>query len=709
MADVPRLRLGVLAVVVVSMFSVLFARLWYLQILTSPDFSRVATVNKLRVVQIPPTRGRILDRNGVVLAGNKASDVITIDRKEIRNTARRKQLFDRVANVLETNPELAAKRSAGFERRFNDQRYQELDALPLAEGITDRQAIYLRERVEDFPGLDVRETEVRTYPFGSLAAHVIGYVGRITPDNKTQYLDKDPPYQLSDIVGVTGIERVYEGELRGSPGSITYEVDANSRVLARVSEVLPIPGNDVVLTIDAKVQALAESSLRDEIEYRRTQYPTLPKAQTDLGLVAADTFKAPGGSAVVQDPTNGDLLALASYPTFDLRELANGITATRAAFLNCSKELQAANVCDKQTAPLLNRAVQGLYAPGSTFKLISATAALSTQLLASDQTIDDPGKYDIPSCIVQPCTLHNASDQPHGKVNITDALTVSSDVFFYNVGYLFRYGKSVFGNAIQDTADLYGFGKATGVQLPSERNGFVPTDDSIKKRAQANPGVFSKKEFTLGDNISLAVGQGDLLATPLQISNAYSSFANGGHVFSPNVVSRVTAPPTTDDQLGMTLRAVGPRELNTKLALPAVVRDPILTGLTGVTTRSSGTAYRTFTGFPLPFIPVAGKTGTAQTGTNKSADDTSLFASFAPANAPRYAVTVVIERAGFGAQAAAPVARLLLESLFGVGTCKAALPAELPPYDPGTPVEQPPHLALTCPLAGASQVDLLKD
>jgi penicillin-binding protein 2 len=698
------LRLRVLAVVVGALFAVLLGRLWYLQVLSTQDFTRVAQSNQRRSVQLTPTRGRILDRTGLPLATNLASTVITVDRKLItgkRRASDRALLFERVAQVIESDAAAVTTRAATFEARYNDQQYQELDALPLAEGITDTQAIYLRERPEVFPGLDVREAQIRAYPYGSLAAHVVGYVGRITAESKNRYVAKN--YQLSDLVGVTGIEQIYEDDLRGVPGKVVFEVDSSNRVISKLSEVAAIPGSDVVLTIDATVQQLAEQALDAELRIRRTEHPRLSAAEQAKGLSVDATFSAPGGSVVVQEPADGSILAMASNPAFDLRELAGGITTERAAKLYCPDEAQTAGLCteeDKLRAPFLNRAIQGLYPPGSTFKLVTATASLSTRLVSSGHEIDDTGTFVLKDCKSgERCRWQNAGATANGPINIIDALTRSSDVYFYQLGADFWTAKDRFGLAIQDTAERMGFGDLSGVQLPGEQEGYVPTPDRKRARHDANAAAFPEGAYPIGDNINVAVGQGDLLATPLQLANAYSIFANGGHVLSPNVVRAVTAPAVSDDQLGATVRSVGVRELREKLAMPAAVRDPILRGLRGVTASPSGTAYQSFIGFPLDQFRIAGKTGTAQTGSrNFSVDDISLFVGFAPVDIPRYTIAVVMEKSGFGAQAAAPVARLLFEALSGSGTCLPAAVVAIPELVAGSPAESSGALPESCQL-----------
>ncbi|TMK88407.1 MAG: hypothetical protein E6G57_07125, partial [Actinobacteria bacterium] len=303
--------------------------------------------------------------------------------------------------------------------------------------------------------------------------------------------------------------------------------------------------------------------------------------------------------------------------------------------------------------PLNDRAIQGQYAPGSTFKLVTSLAALGHGMIDTKYTVDDGGRIKIGNRIFK-----NAGGEANGRVNIVRAITVSSDVFFYTLGNQFWLQRSQFGDAMQDEARQLGLGKKTGVALPFEAAGRIPDPDARKKLHDQNPKAFPNGQWFAGDNVNLAIGQGEMVVTPLQLVNAYATFANGGTVWAPRVGESV------QDQVGTKLRDIPPQSVR-KLDIPPEVRDPIMQGLQGVTTDPRGTAAGAFAGFPFSTFPAAGKTGTAQAG-NKQ--DTSLFVAFGPTFDPQYAVGVVMEEAGFGASAAAPVARRILESLAGKPT-----------------------------------------
>ncbi|MCU1345281.1 MAG: penicillin-binding protein 2 [Acidimicrobiia bacterium] len=686
-----------MAVVVVSLFAVLFGRLWYLQVMASPEYAKKAEQNIVRFVQLTPPRGRILDRNGVELAGNTPVMVVTIDRSKIKRQSVREDLFRRLAKPigpLDTTP-------AALSKRYTDPQYQQLADLPLAEGVDEDVATFLMERRDDYPGIDVATQARRTYPYGPLAAHVLGYVGRISDDRASEIAKADPPYQPSDIVGVNGVEKIYESQLRGVPGLVRVEVNARGVVISRTVERDPVPGNDVKLTIDAKVQNLTEQLLYSSLQKRRALVPAPPKT-ADPSYNPNEHFPAPAGSALIEDAQSGDILAMASYPTFDPREMSAGISTARSTQLFQDKSLHA---------PLLNRATQGEYAPGSTFKLVTSASILSFGIATSDYSMDDVGTFTIPGkcdpAVNGRCVWSNAGKEAHGRIDLVQALTVSSDVYFYQWGWAIEQllkGKPQ-QQAIQREADYFGFGKPTAVQLPFEASGYVPSLENNIQRSQDNPKLFPKSTavYSPGANINLAVGQGDLLATPLQLVNAYASFANGGNVMAPNVVDRIVGPKGTPDA-GKLILDIQPRQLE-KLSLPAPVRDPILRGLSGVVDpNGNGTAKDVFVGFPLNQFPIAGKTGTAQTGAGKSVDDTSLFVGFqtsAPILQPQYVIDAVLEKSGFGAQAAAPLVRSLFDSLL-TEACKPVPLVVLPPF-PFAPNPAPPPP--TCSLRDGTAQD----
>jgi len=378
----------------------------------------------------------------------------------------------------------------------------------------------------------------------------------------------------------------------------------------------------------------------------------------------------------VLDPTNGSIVAMASYPTFDPREFVGGIDPSRYQQL-----LDPAN-----NFPLTNRAIAGQYAPGSTFKLITAAAGLGAGVISSGTRFLDSGHYTVPDCKGEKCTFSNAGGEQNGWVTMQTALAASSDVYFYSIGAdLWRF-RDKYDLAIQDTASSFGFGAETGIPLPGEQEGRVPTPEQKQAAHDENPQAFPFGQWFTGDNVNLAVGQGEMLATPLQLADAYAAFSNGGTVFSPNIATKILDPSTGEGTVPRVEREIGPRVLRT-VAMTSAVRDPILAGLIGAVGSPHGTAAPVFTGFPLGQFPIAGKTGTAQTAGKEAQFDTSLFVGFGPVGSPKYVVAAVLEQAGFGAQAAAPVVRRVFESLGGF--------TPLPEVNPAPPVGVPPPLVVT--------------
>jgi penicillin-binding protein 2 len=623
MSESPRLRLAVMGVVVVSLFSALFARLWYLQVLDSRSFVAAATTNQIRLVYEDAPRGRILDRNGLVLVDNRRTQAITVNRNALSKLENADEVEGRLAALLNLSRD-------ELDKRIADVRYSQYKPIPVAEGdaVPEELYIYVKEHQDDFPAVEATIVSERTYPNvpPTLAAHVLGYVGEIN-DRELAARKKDG-YRLGDSLGKTGAELVYESQLRGEPGVTKLQVNSAGEVVRGEPLAVkpPIPGKDVTLTVDLNIQRLAEESLDQGLRAARE----LVDRNGD-----GRHFEAPAGSAVVLDPRDGAVLAMASYPTYNPGDFVNGIKPDVYKVLNDPAS----------HFPLNNWALQGQYAPGSTFKLVTAVAALQTGMIPGNYSITDGGSYKVPNCKGEKCTFSNAGKRSWGRVDLRRALTVSSDVYFYGLGARFWLERSNLGGGLQETARNFGLDDPTGVALPSDQSGRIP-DPAWKKDFCAkihcpDPG------WRTGDSINMAIGQGEVLLTPLQLANAYATFANGGTRFEPRL--SVDEQPRAVHQLGLT---------------PAM-RQPILEGLKGVIAREEGTAYYAFAGFPNATFPVAGKTGTAQVN-NKH--DTALFAAFAPADNPQYAVAVVMEEAGFGGTTAAPVARRILQGIATQGT-----------------------------------------
>ncbi|MCB0991971.1 MAG: penicillin-binding protein 2 [Acidimicrobiales bacterium] len=640
------LRLAFLGIVVIGLFSALFGRMWFLQVLATEEFRVQAETNQVRLVTVPPTRGRILDRNGEILADNVFTGVVKVEPSQYTDDDR-----DFVVAELE---KLTGVPATEIVARIEDTSEGFFAPRIVATGMSEDILEIITERA--LPGVTADWEAVRVYPQKSIAAHVIGYVGA-QPDG---WLDDhaDERYLHSDRVGRAGIELIYEEILRGTAGVRKIEVDRQNNVVREFGEDPPVDGEDVVLTIDMDLQRA--------VEYYLDQ--GLKEAQ---GRSSADdsryNYPAYAGAAVVLDVRNGDVLAMASYPTYDPNWLVGGITDSvyRATF-------------NDPFIPgrLNNRAIQGLYAPGSVFKLITAIAATKVGAISSRDLFVDTGTYTVP--VPGGSTHQNAGGASYGPLDLSQAMTVSSDTYFYSAAYeTYALG----GDErwiIQDVARDFGFGSPTGVQLPFERGGRVPDADIKRALFESAPEVYLAEDNAViwvpGDTINMAIGQGFLSVTPLQLANAYAAFANGGTLFQPNIVDKtLSRDPLTD---GEVVREFDPRVFHEVDTVGAPV-DIIREGLEGVTRArntifgyTEGTAFRAFydAGWDSRAWPVTGKTGTAENdGINKtlgrSKEDTAVFVGYGPSNDPRYAVVVLMEEAGFGGTAAAPVAVNIFDAL----------------------------------------------
>ncbi len=636
-----RLRLTIVGVVVISLFAALLTRLWYLQVLDAPQFVEAAKRNEVRILCEPAPRGRIRDRNGEVIVDNRLTTAVTVSKKT-------------VADRPETLPRLSALLAVPMDelrKRLEDPRYSNLKPVPVAFEVPPEKVIFMKENSSTFPGVDAVPLASRNYPFAKLASHVVGTVGPITKRELDRLRAKQPPdatvvdpveecreYKDNDEIGKTGVEASFDAELRGKPGVVALEVDRKNKVLAERRLAEPVQGDDVWLTIDAKLQREAEESLRQGLARAKERRFTNEDPRF---------LRAPGGSAVVVDTTNGGVLAMASYPDFAPADFVGGISTV---------DFQAYN--DNPDKPLTNRAIQGLYPPASTFKLPTSVAGLVKGVIENpDKRYNDIGFYRIPPPCSGRCEYQNARRKANGSVTLREAITVSSDTYFYDVGARFWIGRNNFGpTAIQDTARQFGLGQRTGIRLASESEGRV-SDPNVRKRLnERSPKAFPDSRWFVGDNVITAIGQGETVVTPLQLAMEYATFANGGTLYGARIAGQVTTP---NDPTGAAPFQLAPVAKAT-VPLPPEIRDPIHQGLRGAVASTFGTAAPAFSGYSG--IPIAGKTGTAQ---QTGQMDTALFASYGPADAPLYAMAVVLEEGGFGGTTAAPVSRRIWESLSG--------------------------------------------
>ena len=675
------LRLSIIGIVIFSLFVALVARLWYLQAVQKDGLGQVASANQVRTVPLPPMRGRILDRVGRVLADNDSTLNVTIDRKVIKNQSDRTALFARLAGALKTTPDQ-------LEKRYQSDKYSVYEALPLAESVDESTAIFLKERREDYPGVEVVEGFVRKYRYAPLASQIVGYMGAISKDNQSQYTKKG--YQLSDRVGVAGVEATYEDALHGKPGYIKYAVDARNRVIGVVERVDPVPGNDVKLTIDLKLQQYTEQILQAGIMAARSHLVSVTNADAKA-QATGQTFQAPAGAMVIEDPNNGEILGMASYPTFDNRWFIGDLPQAKYSALFPQE--------DSSRSPLTNRAISGGYTIGSTMKLFTSITALQSGALAGpNDTYDDKGTYTIPECYdkVSRCVYSNSGQLKPGRIDLQNAISMSSDDYFYRLGVsMFRDNSEQ--DVFQKTLDQFGFGSDTGIDLPFENSGRVPTAAVKKKLAEAKViGPDDGAGYFVGDNLQLAIGGGLFAASPLQLVNGYSTFANGGDRWLPHVGMAVIAAGAPSKAPGLVdlTQAQTVQIVDAKVAghvdIQQSWRDVITRGLVGVTQKRTfpfGTAHRTFQNYNFAAFPIAAKTGTAQTGNGEAANDSSLFVGFGPVQAnttPQYTVGGIIEKGGFGADGAAPVVKCIFEALSGQTKTPLAEPQQSDPLDPNT-------------------------
>ena len=501
-----------------------------------------------------------------------------------------------------------------------------VDLIPLKEDVSKSIRTYVEEHAPSFPGVEVADEDLRSYPHGDLAAQVVGYVGPIFAEDLTSKHFKG--YSEGDIVGKSGLEWTYDSWLRGRDGVAKVEVDAQGH--PKQSAAVPggrmaQAGDTLVTTIDAKVQAAAEEALR-----------------TGISLAHSDgQYAANGGAAVVLDANNGDVLGMASYPTFDPKVWVGGMKPK--TYKQMTKP--------SSNYPLYNRAIQETKAVGSTFKPITAVAALEEGKITPGTAFWCPGYFISPQDLGKTKFKCWALDG-HGNLDLVGAITQSCDVYFYNVGELFYEDDK--STALEDWAVRLGMGKPTGIDIPFEATGRVPTP-AWKKTW---PGFTTEIDrlWKPSDSIYLAVGQGNLEATPLQLATSYAAIANGGKIVTPHIGLKIT------DASGHTVRSLEPTSTK-KVDIAPTTLDVIKQGLYDAANSPAGTSAPVFAGYK---VPVAGKTGTAEVFDNGRIVNYAWYASYAPANDPKYVVVVMIEKGGHGATAAAPAARIIYDSLFHI-------------------------------------------
>ncbi len=624
-------RLKTLGILVAFMFAALTTRLWSLQVLNAAAATHQIDRQSVRFIETDATRGRIFDDHHRPLVRNRIS-------LEVRVT--KDQLGANPEEELLRLSELLGIPVKDIRARLDDKRYYDYQAKPVAFDVHKSIDFYLTEHADAFPGVDVVSASVREYPQGKMAAHVLGWVGQISADEIKNKKFKN--YGPNDVVGKTGLEQVYEHFLQGTKGQAKFLVNSNQEIVGSLGSVAPVPGNDLVLSLDTNVQRIAEQALQDGIDRTRKIF--------DTSQSPAAYLKATSGAVIVMDPTTGGIKALASWPTFDPSWFVQGLSSAQSTAL----------FGNNSGAPTLNRATQLSFAPGSTFKPFIALSALQNGIANLGGYYACPPDYVYPGDTTT--VFHNWTTANLGSLSISQALKVSCDTVFYQFGANFydRYNADRFGpNAtlLQKSLRQFGFGTATRLDLPSETNGLIPDPSWKQGFAKANPQLFNPGEdiWLPGDDIQMAIGQGYVTVTPMQMAVAYSAIANGGKVCRPHLVDRVVDPQ------GNTVKTVG-GQCTKRLPYSQAELDYIRNALATVT-QPGGTASAAFAGFPLSTVPVAGKTGTAQ---RPPFQDTSWFAAMVPANGPKYVIIAMVEQGGHGSTSAAPIVRQVIEALYGI-------------------------------------------
>jgi penicillin-binding protein 2 len=591
-------RVAVIGGVALVMFAVIFFRLWYLQVLSGDNYVAAAQNNRVREIKIQAPRGEIVDRHGQPLVENRNSLSIKVTPDKLpEGRAEREELYRRLAKLLGLNP-----------RRLERRVERELRALPytrptIKQDVSQNVVAYVLERQADFPGVEPESEFLREYPHHLVGAHLFGQVGEVNPKQLKD--ERFNGVSIGDRVGQAGIEYEYDRFLRGQNGAARVEVDALGNLTDTLKRDQPVQGKQLRLSLDLDLQRVAQQTL------------------------ASGTGK---GAFAVMNVQNGEVVALGSQPSFDPNVFTKPITKKQLDALT-SKDLGE---------PLLNRAIQAGYPTGSTFKLITATAALESGHITPSTPLSDPG-----SLTVGGVTFKNAGDVAHGVLALPQALTVSSDVFFYQLGR----DMNEKGMPLQLWAHRLGIGRRTGIDLPGEQPGRLPTPAWRNRWFKQK---LTDRPWSVGDNINLSVGQGDLAADPLQMAVAYAAIANGGRVLRPRLGLRI------EDASGRALQELDAPTAR-RIKISEENRQAILEGLYGAANSPGGTSTPVFEGFP---IPVAGKTGTAEKGLGRA--DQSWYVALAPYPNVKYVVAITDEAGGFGADTAAPMARRILAQLLDV-------------------------------------------
>jgi penicillin-binding protein 2 len=691
-----RLSLLVIQIFIISLMVALLGRLFYLQVAAAPKYKDAALSIQSRDVVTPATRGLIVDSSGVPLALNKVGVAITVDRTKIdKQDDKGEAVLRSLAELLGLKyvdvfqrtrlcGELEKGKRAGC---WTGSRFQ---PIPITKDADPTLALQIVERSDRFPGIDAQPIAIRSYPeiVGANAAHLLGYIGPLTDGDLAG--DNGRSYFRSESIGKAGLEIQYDDFLRGSPGIKTVIVDRKEAVTSTGKVTNPVGGDHLVTSIDVRLQAASEKALADAVARSR-----------------ASGFRADGGAAVVMDIVTGRVLALASYPTYDPNAYERGLTVKQARDL----------YSDEAGVPALSRALQGLFAPASTFKAVSVVAAANAGY-DLNTTYDCPGEYQVGTRAFQ-----NFESKAQGRLSMKKAIAISCDTIWYKIAFAewLKDGglkpKANPNDYFFKAAEGFQIGQKTGIDLPSESSGRLANREwrnswyeqnkdfycNYKERASkaqqtaflielARENCLDGDKIRAGDAVNFSIGQGDTVITPLKLAQMYAAIGNGGTIWKPTIGKAIV---TTD---GKVIKTIEPEKVGTIPATKATIKF-LKESLREVVTAGTGTGA--FSGFP---IAISGKTGTAQVfgknanGTLKS--DTSWFASYGPTEKPRFAVVMMVSQGGYGASSSGVGVRKIYETLFGVKGSTvvpgAAIypegkpPLKLPKISPATKVKETP-------------------
>ncbi|WP_053846485.1 penicillin-binding protein 2 [Streptomyces sp. NRRL B-24085] len=653
-----QIRLVVIQILVLSLLGTLGGRLWYLQIREGDAYAKEASGNHVQQVVEPAVRGSILDARGVALADNETRLVVSASRTDLlKMKDDGKAVLTKLAKVLGMSAEDVMLKVRLCDAKtpqpcWNGSPYQ---PIPITDEATPKQALQIRERAEDFPGITAEPEAVRRYaaPGKSNAAQVLGYLSPVTDDEITKAQDTDSPYLRSDQVGRSGLERQYDKELRGKAGVTRYEVDNLGRVIGQAEADEAQPGANLVTSIDARVQRVAEYELNDAMKEARKQF------DDNTG----ENYKADSGAVIVMEAKTGRIVAMASNPTYDPNAWVGGISAKDYAKLTGKKS----------NYPLLNRAIQGQSAPGSTFKVISTAAAV-------EAGYDFDGRYPCTSSYsVGGQVFKNFESENFGPINLGRALEVSCDTVFYGLAHRewqrdggINPKKGEPKDYFFKAAHQFGLGKETGIDLPNEVTGRVPDRQWKQSYWNANKDAWCKtgkkdgsyvekiayenclegNKMRAGDEINYSIGQGDTLVTPIQMATIYAAISNGGTLYNPTVGKAVVSAD------GKKVEEIKPSS-HGRLPISRATLSKMDEALAGVATRGTAAWRFAQVGWPQDKIPMHAKTGTAEVYGKQT---TSWFATYTK----DYSIVMTISQGGTGSGASGPAVRNIYDALYGV-------------------------------------------